>query len=100
MINTSLTSLDLEGDEKEMKWKKREREREREEKNKRTNKQTKKEMKWIDNYIRDEGAQTLSEALKINTSMTSLNLRGDENEMKWSDGRRERKAQMIEKGTK
>ncbi len=35
------------------------------------------------NGIGDEGAQTLSEALKNNTSLTSLNLRGEENEMRW-----------------
>ncbi len=40
----------------------------------------KNEMKWIDNGIGPEGAQTLSETLKINTSMTSLNLEGNENE--------------------
>ncbi len=39
--------------------------------------------KWIGNEIRSKGAQSLSEALKINTSLTSLNLRGDENEKKW-----------------
>ncbi len=40
-------------------------------------------MKWTDNEIGPEGARTLSEALKINSSLTSLNLEGDENEMKW-----------------
>ena len=34
--------------------------------------------KWIDNQIGDEGAKTISESLKINTSLTSLNLGGDE----------------------
>ncbi len=48
-----------------------------------------KEMKWIDNEIGNEGAQTLSETLKINTSLTSLNLYCDENEMKWRDRRNE-----------
>ena len=62
-INTSLTSLDLGGDEKirnegEKKWK---------------------EMKeWIGNGIGTEGAKAISESLKINTSLTSLNLGCDE----------------------
>ncbi len=34
-------------------------------------------MKWIVNKIGDEGAQSLSEALKINTTLTSLNLERD-----------------------
>ena len=34
--------------------------------------------KWIGNKIGYEGAKTISESLKINTSLTSLNLRGDE----------------------
>ena len=29
---------------------------------------------WIDNVIRYEGAKTISESLKINTSLTTLNL--------------------------
>ena len=33
---------------------------------------------WIGNKIGDEGAKTISESLKINTSLTSLNLRCDE----------------------
>ena len=33
---------------------------------------------WIDNYIRAEGAGMISEALKSNSSLTQLNLRGDE----------------------
>ncbi len=44
-------------------------------------------MKWIGNIIRSEGAQTLSEALKINTSLTSLNLECDE--IKWNERRKE-----------
>ena len=34
--------------------------------------------KWIGNQIGDEGAKTISESLKINTSLTSLDLRCDE----------------------
>ena len=33
---------------------------------------------WIVNQIGDEGAKSLSETLKINTSLTSLGLIGDE----------------------
>ena len=40
-------------------------------------------MKWIGNYIGFEGAKSLSETLKINTSLTSLDLTRDENEKKW-----------------
>ena len=34
--------------------------------------------KWIGNEIGDEGAKAISESLKINTSLTSLDLRCDE----------------------
>ena len=34
--------------------------------------------KWIGNGIGDEGAKRISESLKINTSLTELNLEGDE----------------------
>ena len=34
--------------------------------------------KWIGNKIGYEGAKTISESLKINTSLTSLGLSGDE----------------------
>ena len=63
-INTSLTELYLNGDEKIRKEEER----------------TKwKEMKkWIDNGIGTEGAKTISESLKINTSLTTLYLSGDE----------------------
>ena len=45
--------------------------------------------KWIDTRIGDEGAKTISESLKINTSLTKLNLGSDEKiwnekeKMKW-----------------
>ena len=46
----------------------------------------KKELKeWIDNQIGNEGVKRISESLKINTSLTELNLDRDEkkrNEMK------------------
>ena len=41
-------------------------------------KKMKRNDKWIGNYIGDEGAKRISESLKINTSLTSLSLWGDE----------------------
>ena len=41
-------------------------------------KKTKRNDKWIDNQIGDEGAKTISESLKINTSLTTLFLESDE----------------------
>ena len=37
--------------------------------------------KWTDNNIGDEGARMISESLKTNTTLTKLNLSGNE---KWS----------------
>ena len=34
--------------------------------------------KWTDNEIGDEGASKISESLKVNTTLTELNLTGDE----------------------
>ena len=44
-----------------------------------------KQWKWKDNDIGDEGAKSLGEALKINTSLTGLNLRSDEKTMRLSE---------------
>ena len=41
-----------------------------------------KRMKWTDNNIGDEGAVKISESLKTNTTLTSLDLRGDDNIIK------------------
>ena len=41
-------------------------------------KENEKKWKWIDNRIGNEGAKTIGESLKINTSLTSLDLRCDE----------------------
>ena len=38
----------------------------------------KRNEKWIDNDIGDEGAKAISESLKINTSLTKLDLGSDE----------------------
>ena len=37
----------------------------------------KRNEKWIDNQIGYEGAKSISESLKINTSLTELHLGGD-----------------------
>ena len=34
--------------------------------------------KWTDNEIGDEGASKISESLKVNTTLTELDLEGDE----------------------
>ena len=47
------------------KWRKRE-------------KRMKRNDKWVDNQIGDEGAKRISESLKVNTSLTELDLRSDE----------------------
>ena len=39
--------------------------------------------KWIGNQIGDEGAKSLSESLKINTSLTQLHLGSDEMIRNW-----------------
>ena len=50
---------------------------------------------WIDNKIGDEGSKAISESLKINTSLTELDLRGDEKirnkkrEKKWKEWKKE-----------
>ena len=38
--------------------------------------------KWTDNNIRDEGAAKISESLMTNTTLTYLNLDGDDNIIK------------------
>ena len=63
-INTSLTELDLWGDEKI--------------RNEKQRIKMKRNEKWIDNQIGTEGAKRISESLKINTSLTTLYLGGDE----------------------
>ncbi len=59
---------------KEMKWNERDRW---------SGQEMNEKKKWTGNGIGSEGTKSLSEALKINTSLASLNLEGDENEMKW-----------------
>ena len=39
--------------------------------------------KWTDNEIGAEGANKISESLKVNTSLTVLILGSDEKEYKW-----------------
>jgi len=41
---------------------------------------------WTDNYIGDSGARMISESLKINITLTCLDLRGNEIEInKWNE---------------
>ena len=40
---------------------------------------------WADNKIGDEGARLMSESLKTNATLTTLNLSGDKNEVKWNN---------------
>ena len=50
--------------------------------------------KWIGNKIGYEGAKTISETLKINTSLTKLELYSDEKDKKW---KRENKRKRNER---
>ena len=50
-------------------------------------------MRWTDKNVRDEGARMISEALKINTTLISLNLRGDWNKKR--DKRRWKRKRLI-----
>ena len=65
-VNTTLTKLNLYGDEKKKKkqWKREVNENER--------------NKWTGNIIGDEGASKISESLKVNTTLTELSLSSDE----------------------
>ena len=61
---------------------------ERKKKKKKKKKRKRNEMiKWIwtDNKFGDEGARMISEALKSNSTLTTLDLSCDENWSKWSD---------------
>ena len=40
---------------------------------------------WTGNDIGDEGARMISEGLKCNSTLTTLDLGGDNNLKKWSD---------------
>ena len=42
-----------------------------------------KQKQWTDNQIGDSGASAISESLKINTTLTVLNLSRDEIRNKW-----------------
>ena len=48
---------------------------------KKTKNEKKWKEKWKDNEIGDEGAKTVSESLKINTSLTELDLGSDEKKL-------------------
>ena len=57
--------------------------------------ENKNDEQWIGNEIGCEGAKAISESLKINTSLTELDLRGDEKirnkkrEKKWKEWKKE-----------
>ena len=55
----------------------------------------KRNEKWIDNEIGVEGAKSISESLKINTSLTKLDLSCDEKKRYEMKERRERKERKI-----
>ena len=89
-INTLLTQLNLKGDEKDKKWKIKIMKKMILKKWRREN-GPKRNDKWIDNRIGDEGAKSFSEFLKINTSLTTLDLGSEEKkwnekeQMKWNE---------------
>ncbi len=64
MTNTTLTELNLSGDEQEL--------------NEKEGNENEKRNKWTDNNIGDEGSSAISETLKFNTTLTKLCLHVDE----------------------
>ena len=48
-----------------------------------------KEREWTVNNIRSQGANSLSESLMVNSSLTELNLSGSAKDMKWKDETKE-----------
>ena len=77
--NTTLTTLDLDGEKNEVKENDREEETDR----KREMKRNDRNETWTDNNIGDEGARMISESLKTNTTLTELNLKCDE--IEWNE---------------
>ena len=57
---------------------------------KREKKERKWNEKWIGNQMGDEGAKRISESLKINTSLTKLNLACDEKRRNEKERRNEK----------
>ena len=47
-------------------------------------------MKWTDNDIGDSGAMKIAEALMTNNTLTTLDLRCDDKDIKWKKKRKER----------
>ena len=82
--NSTLTDLELRCDENE-EWIYKE--------NKDKKIEMKKMKKWTDNHIGAEGARMISEGLRSNSTLTTLNLRGEENE-EWIDS--EDRGKLIE----
>ncbi len=73
-INTTLTTLNLVRD---IKKHEKERRKERKKETERKAKKNKSNTDGTDNNIVSEGAGMISEALKINTTLTKLNIAGD-----------------------
>ena len=53
-------------------------------------------MKWTDNKIGDSGAMKIGEALMTNNTLTTLNLSGDDKDIKWKKKRKEKKQDRNE----
>ena len=53
-------------------------------------------MKWTDNNIGATGAMNICEALMTNTTLTTLNLYGDDKNIKWKKKRKEKKQDRNE----
>ena len=54
-------------------------------------------MKWVDNSIEVEGTKMISEGLNSNSTLTELDLRGDEKEKKYCETMIIKKLQMKKK---
>ena len=54
----------------------------------------KRNEKWVGNQIGSEGAKTISESLKINTSLTELYLDCDEKDKKWKEREKNKSEEM------
>ena len=55
-------------------------------------------VEWTDNKIGVEGARGLAEALKTNTTLTELNLEGEQQNHKETQSKRARHASTMARG--
>ena len=53
-------------------------------------------MKWTDNNIGATGAMKIGEALMTNNTLTTLDLSGDDKDIKWKKKRKEKKQDRNE----